>query len=87
MKVYGVSFDSPESNASFAKKNEFQFQLLSDSDRALAMALGLVDSSSSWFAPRTTFIVSPEGRIQHVIETESVKTQASEIFTLLTAEK
>jgi len=78
--VFGVSFDSPEDNAAFAAKNEFPFQLLSDSDRSLALALGLVDSAATWWAPRVTFVVSPEGIIEQVIETENVSTQAAEIF-------
>jgi peroxiredoxin len=80
MQVFGVSFDSPKTNAAFAAKNDFKFKLLSDSDRSLALALGLVDSDSAWFAPRTTFIVSPEGIIEEVIETKNVSTQASEIL-------
>ena len=80
MQVFGVSFDSPEDNAAFAAKNQFPFPLLSDTDRSLALALGLVDSADTWWAPRVTFVVSPEGIIEQVIETENVGTQASEIF-------
>ncbi len=75
-----MSFDSPEDNAKFAAKNDFPFPLLSDSDRSLALALGLVDSADTWWAPRVTFIISPEGHIDEVIETDSVRTQASEIL-------
>jgi peroxiredoxin len=75
-----VSFDSPEDNAAFAAKNDFPFQLLSDSDRRLALALGLVDSDSAWWAPRTTFIVDPTGVITEVIETQSPGAQAQKVL-------
>lgn len=75
-----MSFDSPEDNAEFAADNDFPFQLLSDTDRSLAMALGLIDSADTWWAPRVTFIVSPGGMIEEVIETENVRTQAHDIF-------
>ncbi len=77
MQVFGVSFDSPEANAKFAAKREFPFQLLSDSDRALAIALGLVEDASAWFAPRVTFVVSADGIIEQVIDTQSAGGQAA----------
>ena len=80
IQIFGVSFDSPEDNAAFAAKNEFPFQLLSDSDRSLALDLGLVDSDSAWWAPRFTFVVDASGVITEVIETENVRTQAHDLF-------
>src|SRR5271154_258147 len=38
IRVVGVSFDSPEDNASFARKHEFGFPLLSDDAKARARA-------------------------------------------------
>lgn len=75
-----MSFDSPEDNAEFAADNEFPFLLLSDTDRSLALALGLVDSDDTWWAPRVTFIVSADGIIEEVIETENVRTQAHDLL-------
>lgn len=78
--MFGVSFDSPEDNAAFAAKNDFPFQLLSDSNRSLALALGIVDSDSAWWAPRMTFLVGPDGVITQVIDTDDARTQAAEIL-------
>ena len=75
-----MSFDSPKANAAFAAKNDFPFQLLSDTERSLALALGLVDSTSAWWAPRMTFLVGPDGVITEVIDTDNVRTQAAEIL-------
>lgn len=75
-----MSFDSPKDNAEFAAENDFPFQLLSDTDRSLAMALGLVDSVDTWWAPRVTFIISADGKIEEVIETANVRTQAYDIL-------
>ncbi len=78
-----MSFDSVEANAKFAEKNQFPFALLSDSNRELAMALGLVDSSGAWFAPRVTFVVSADGMIEEVIDTQDAGGQASTLLPTL----
>lgn len=78
--MYGVSFDSVEDNAAFAQKYQFPFPLLSDVDRELALALGLVDSNTAGYAPRATFVVSAEGVIEQAIETSSPGSQAAELL-------
>ncbi len=40
IRVVGVSFDSPADNAVFARRYEFGFPLLSDSNHAVAVAYG-----------------------------------------------
>lgn len=40
IRVVGVSFDSPEDNAAFARRYEFVFPLLSDADHSVALAYG-----------------------------------------------
>ena len=40
LKVFGVSYDTPKTNAAFAEKFNLQFLLLSDSDKELASAVG-----------------------------------------------
>lgn len=80
MQVFGVSFDSAEANAKFAEANNFPYRLLSDDERKLAMALGLVDSNDAWFAPRVTFVVSADGMIEQVIETKDLGGQAAALI-------
>ena len=61
VQVIGVSFDSPDSNASFKEKEGFEFDLFSDSGRELAMAYGAADSQFAFLAKRMTVILDPQG--------------------------
>lgn len=63
LAIVGVSFDSPESNAEFARGEEFPFPLLSDTDKSLAIAVGAADSSWRWMARRISYLVGPDGVI------------------------
>ena len=44
------------------------------------MALGLVEKSSAWFAPRVTFVVSADGMIEQVIDTKDAGGQAATLL-------
>lgn len=62
MQVLGVSFDAPVNNAAFKKNESFDFDLLTDEDRELALAYGAASSSNQFFADRTTVIVDDMGQ-------------------------
>jgi len=59
--IIGVSFDSPETNAEFARQEEFPFSLLSDTSKSLAIDVGAADSASQWMARRVSYLVGPDG--------------------------
>lgn len=70
--VFGVSPDSERSHAKFRDKYSLPFRLLVDEEHRLAEAYGVWIKKS--FAgreymgnERTTFVVGPEGRIEHVL--------------------
>ena len=63
MKVVGVSFDTPEENAKFAKKFSFPFPLISDTDRKLGMAYGACDSPKDEYARRIAYVIDEQGKI------------------------
>ena len=63
VEVLGVSFDQPADNAEFIKKYSFQFRLLSDSDHALAVAVGAADSATQQWAHRISYLVGPDGKV------------------------
>ncbi len=80
IRIYGVSFDAPETNAKFAEKHDFPFLLLSDTDRRLAIALGLVKGPGAWMAPRVTFVISPDGRVEKIVQTKEPGGQANSLL-------
>ena len=64
MQVLGASFDSMEKNAAFAKKFEFTFPLLCDTDRKLGVAYGAAEDASAGSAKRITYLIGKDGRIR-----------------------
>ena len=56
-----ASVDSPDDNRGFAEKNEASFPILSDPDKGMAEAYGVL--SAMGFAKRWTFYIDAEGRI------------------------
>ena len=72
VEVYGVSPDSVASHVKFRDKYDLPFRLLSDTGHRVADAFGTWVQKS--FAgktymgiERTSFIVGPDGRIEHVL--------------------
>lgn len=70
-QVFGVSPDSVESHAKFRRKYGLPYRLLADEGHRLADAYGVWAEKS--FAKkymgveRSTFVIGPEGRIEHVL--------------------
>jgi len=74
--VLGISIDSPAANAAFAKQINVTMPLLSDMNRKVLTAYGILKKYNmkgddyEW-ADRTTFVVDKNGIIQHVEEGNS----------------
>jgi peroxiredoxin Q/BCP len=81
--VFGVSFDSPDDNAAFAKKNDFPFKLLSDEEGKVARAYGAFDPARPKYAMRNTYVISPEGKIERVFEKVDFKKNPQEVLDAL----
>lgn len=69
--VFGISIDSPAANAAFAKQIGVTFPLLSDMNKKVLTAYGImkpydVQGDKYEWAERTTIVVDKEGKIQHV---------------------
>jgi len=58
-----VSFDSVEDNAKFAKKNDFPYPLLCDTDRKIGIAYGAADSPKDEYARRIAYVIDENGKI------------------------
>jgi peroxiredoxin Q/BCP len=62
LAYFMASVDSPEKNKQFAEQEQANFPMLSDPDRKVAMAYGVV-SSPTGVAKRWTFYIGPDGKI------------------------
>jgi peroxiredoxin Q/BCP len=70
--VLGVSPDKPSAQKKFKEKFGFPFPLLADEDKSIAKRFGVLKEKSMYGRKymgieRTTFLISPEGKIAAVI--------------------
>jgi peroxiredoxin Q/BCP len=66
IEILGVSFDDPKTNAEFVAKERFQFRLLTDSDRKLAVAVGAAAEPGAGWAKRISYLVGRDGTVLRV---------------------
>ena len=64
MQIYGISFDPVEANKKFAEKYNFNFPLLSDSDKKIGIAYGAAADASAGAPGRLSFLIGKDGRIE-----------------------
>ncbi len=79
---FGASCDTADKNQQFAKKLELNYPLLSDTDRAVAAAYGILNASGTR-AQRTTIFVDKDGKIAHIQTKVNVRDHGSEIVEQL----
>jgi thioredoxin-dependent peroxiredoxin len=70
--VFGVSPDKPSAQKKFKEKHQLPYSLLSDPEKAVAKKFGVLKEKSMYGRKymgieRTTFVVSPEGKISAVL--------------------
>ncbi len=65
--MLGISLDSQERNRKFAQETGATFPLLSDTDKQVAKAYGVLNFTRL-FANRVTFAIDKEGIIRHIDE-------------------
>ncbi len=83
MSIFGVSFDTVEDNRRFAEKFGFPFLLLSDGDRAMALAYGAASSAGDRTPRRISYVIDEEGRIAGVLEKVDPANHTADILALL----
>ena len=87
--IFGVSPDSVRSHAKFRAKYELPYRLLADDGHRLADAYGVwVEKTFAGRAymgvERSTFVVGPDGRIEHVLATVKPAEHAEQLIAVLT---
>jgi len=80
VQILGISFDTVEDNAAFARKFGFNFPCLCDTTRAVGMAYGACDDSKASSAKRITYLIGPDGRIQKVYPKVSAAAHPEEVL-------
>ncbi len=64
--MFGISFDTPADNKAFRDANDFPFRLLSDADRSVGTAYGVVREADDPYADypkRIAYLIDPEGTV------------------------
>jgi peroxiredoxin Q/BCP len=81
VRYFMASTDSLEDNAAFAKKNNASFPILSDSERQVSRAYGVLGSTG--FARRWTYYIDKDGVILHIDKTVSPRTAGIDLVRRL----
>jgi len=87
--VLGVSPDKPSAQKKFQQKYDFPFSLLSDEDKAVAKNFDVLKEKSMYGRKymgieRTTFIISPAGKIASMISGINADAHAAAALAALT---
>ena len=77
--VIGVSLDSVESHSKFSEKYALPFAILSDRNKEVAKAYGVL-GIGGLLTKRVTFIIDKNGRITHIFPKVDVKKHSEEVL-------
>jgi len=81
---FAASVDQPETNKRFAESLELSYPILSDPDKHVARAYGVVGGLMPW-ASRWTFYVGADGRILYIDKDVSPSTAGADVVARLKA--
>ena len=88
--LLGISPDTAKAQKKFAEKEGLPFTLLADTDKRVAEAFGVMKEKNMygkkvWGVARTTFIIGPDGKIQHIFDKVKPEGHAEEVLAYLKA--
>ena len=86
--LLGISPDTSKAQKKFQENEELPFTLLADADKKVAEAFGVMKEKNMygkkvWGVARTTFVIGPEGEIQHIFESVKPDGHAEEVLAYL----
>jgi peroxiredoxin Q/BCP len=86
--ILGVSKDSVASHKKFAGKHDLGFTLLADTEGKVCEAYGVWKEKSLYGRKylgivRTTFVISPQGKIEKIFEAVKVKGHVAQVLELI----
>ena len=83
-EIIGVSLDSVESHKKFATKYSLPFPLISDKEKRIATAYGVLKENGG-SASRVTFIIDKSGKVAKVFPKVDVTKHSEEVLEALKA--
>jgi peroxiredoxin Q/BCP len=86
--LLGISKDTAESQKKFQDKFSLPFTLLADADKKIAHQFGVVKEKNMYGKKvmgiaRTTFVIGPDGKIQHIFHNVKPDGHAEEVLEYL----
>jgi len=86
--LLGISPDTPQAQKKFQDKFSLPFPLLADADKKVADAFGVLQEKNMYGKKvmgivRTTFIIGPDGKIQHIFPKVKPEGHAEEVLSYL----
>lgn len=86
--LLGISPDTPKAQKKFQEKYDLPFSLLADADKKVANAFGVMKEKNMYGkkvmgVARTTFVIGPDGKIEHVFEKVKPEGHAEEVLKYL----
>jgi peroxiredoxin Q/BCP len=86
--LLGISPDTPKAQKKFQEKFKLPFSLLADADKKVADAFGVLQEKNMYGKKvmgivRTTFIIGPDGKIQHIFPKVKAEGHAGEVLSYL----
>ena len=86
--LLGISPDTPKAQKKFAQQYDLPFTLLADTDKKVATAFGVMKEKNMYGKKvigiaRTTFVVGPDGRIEHIFENVKPDGHAEQVLAYL----
>ena len=83
--VLGISPDKPSAQKKFKEKEELPYTLLADDKKEVAQKFDVLKEKNMYGrkvigVARTTFLIGPEGKIEHVFESVKPDGHAEEVL-------
>jgi len=86
--VLGISADTAAAQKKFKEKYELPYTLLADADKKIADSFGILKEKNMYGkkvkgVERTTFLLTPEGKIAHIFSKVKPDGHAEEVLALV----
>jgi peroxiredoxin Q/BCP len=86
--LLGISPDTPKAQKKFQDKFKLPFSLLADADKKVAIAFDVLKEKNMYGKKvmgivRTTFIIGPDGKIQHIFPKVKAQGHAEQVLAYL----
>lgn len=92
LKIFGISHDSIESHHKFIIKKALPFPLISDPDRTICAAYGVLGEKSILgktlfsITERSTFIINEQGTLTHILEKVNPSTHVDQVLEIINSQ-